>query len=215
MKLVSTIILLLGCASTVNATAVYTYTGNPYTSTTNFGTDLNTGEPIPHSEPFDTSMNLTVELVFEQELTWGQHEQDDLVSFSFFDGIDTITGAPGDGGNYELGYFVLDVNASGEIEYWAISVQHHTAGESSTFVQYMSTGHGPETYPFNSLSTVQPGDYTEKWESGPGRSAETTWGGPDSPQGTWAATVVPIPAAAWLFGSALAGLGCIRRKQAA
>ena len=65
------------------------------------------------------------------------------------------------------------------------------------------------------FNSVIPNDYTEKWESGPGRSAETTWGGPDSPQGTWAATVVPIPAAAWLFGSALAGLGCIRRKQAA
>jgi hypothetical protein len=30
-----------------------------------------------------------------------------------------------------------------------------------------------------------------------------------------AASVVPVPAAVWLFGSALAGLGWIRRKQAA
>jgi len=32
--------------------------------------------------------------------------------------------------------------------------------------------------------------------------------------GTWTATVVPIPAALWLFASALTGLGWIRRKAA-
>jgi hypothetical protein len=30
---------------------------------------------------------------------------------------------------------------------------------------------------------------------------------------TFGLTNVPIPAAAWLFGSALAGLGWVRRKQ--
>ncbi|TDJ43959.1 MAG: hypothetical protein E2O50_03875 [Gammaproteobacteria bacterium] len=30
--------------------------------------------------------------------------------------------------------------------------------------------------------------------------------------GAWTATVVPIPAVIWLFGSALAGLGWLRRK---
>jgi len=29
----------------------------------------------------------------------------------------------------------------------------------------------------------------------------------------WTITAVPVPAAVWLFGSALAGLGWMRRKQ--
>jgi hypothetical protein len=46
-------------------------------------------------------------------------------------------------------------------------------------------------------------------------SVHSGWGGTyfGIPLDNFSATVVPIPAAAWLFGSALAGLGWIRRKQ--
>jgi hypothetical protein len=33
------------------------------------------------------------------------------------------------------------------------------------------------------------------------------------PQGAWTISTVPVPAAAWLFGSSLAGLGLLRRKN--
>ncbi|MGI9309171.1 MAG: VPLPA-CTERM sorting domain-containing protein [Gammaproteobacteria bacterium] len=42
------------------------------------------------------------------------------------------------------------------------------------------------------------------------------WGtGTNYSAGQGSFSAVPIPAAAWLFGSALAGLGWLRRKQAA
>jgi len=54
-------------------------------------------------------------------------------------------------------------------------------------------------------------DYNPFLFLNPGDGNNYNWSG--SPQPGWG-NVVPIPAAVWLFGSALTGLGWIRRKQA-
>ena len=46
-------------------------------------------------------------------------------------------------------------------------------------------------------------------------ASSPNFGSDDIVSGSLTGTVVPIPAAVWLFGSALAGLGWMRRKQTA
>jgi len=220
------LLALVAISGGAQATAVYSYSGNPYTSFNNNGTDLNTGESIPHSEPYDSSMNLSAELVFENELTAGSYvlvydngfsgemynTDNKLLSFSFSDGIDTFSlDLASIDLTFDSVYFQLSVDASGEIEFWSLLL-----GSDGPYndAWSMSTGFGSETSPFNPLSPVVIGDHTFLWEDGPGRSAETQWGGEfDVAQGTWSSSVIPIPAAVWLFGSALMSFGWMRRKQ--
>jgi hypothetical protein len=223
------LLALLIIAGGAQATAVYSYTGNPYTTISNSGIDLYTGESIPHPEPYDSGMHLSVELVFENELTRGDfalkydsgysgemyNTDNKLLSISFSDGIDTFTtDLAYIDLSYDPIYFQLSVNDSGEIEFWSLMLSHD--GPYNNYNWFMSTGFGPETRPFNMNSPVLIGDHTSLWEDGPGRSSETQWGGDlNVPQGTWSSSVVPIPAAVWLFGSALACMGWLRRKQTA
>jgi len=62
------------------------------------------------------------------------------------------------------------------------------------------------------FSSVGPGTYQGWFSAGSKNGGTTTWADYEVAV-TVSPTAVPIPAAVWLFGSALAGLGWIRRKQ--
>ena len=206
MRLIISSILFL-VSGLVQAAVMYSYTGNNYDSVTNYAY-----LPPPEATPYDYSMSISGNVVFSEELARStiinaQWLSDHLVSYSFSDGVNNLNQ---DNSQITFGEFVADTG--GTITQWGINI-----------VYAVQEPGDPEVSIFQRISTGMQGfsasDYVKNYEchvfSGGAcydpsfdHYAQTS----QSP-GTWvASSVVPIPAAAWLFGSALAGLGFVRKR---
>ena len=127
-------------------------------------------------------------------------------------------------GTYVRGQFTYDAdtNTYSDISiYWTSRLHSGTvttadldlSSASSTYMEFIPSGKLDQLYWYfqpEALSNVDVG-VTVDYRNGTVKDFEGRIGGV---RGT-AKSVVPIPAAAWLFGSALAGLGWIRRRQTA
>jgi hypothetical protein len=199
-------------AGSANAAVVYTYTGNAYDSLMNIN-NYSPTEPVP--DPYDTSMRVTGTLVMPDEFEFGYNFPipGDEISFSFSDGVNTLTNE-----NSTLSFiddFIVD--AEGKLIRWGIRVNHteYAANGSAKIVQSIRTLFSGRSDIYN-IPIDQAVNFDCKQFSGyacyaPYERMATIEASP----GTWVkSSVVPLPAAVWLFGSALAGLGWLRQKPA-
>jgi hypothetical protein len=199
------VVLALLTAGSVQAAVVYTYTGNTYDDVYNCCT-----APVP--TPYDTSMRITGTLVLAEELGsglnfWGDFE---VLSYSFSDGVNTLTNE-----NSSINVFEIIADEQGDILYWdSIRFSYfEDAGNGSVQIKQTIETSNPWNYgsPLDRAINFECLEYAEIYACNDAHDREASIG---SLPGTWTkSSVVPIPAAVWLFGSALAGLGWIRRKH--
>jgi hypothetical protein len=139
-----------------------------------------------------------------------------LIDFGFSDGVTTytladLTALP----TYRVNLDVI-ANAAGTIEYWGFDLLTSIQGNLLSHYKFADGNWSPIGEP-QSVNVEGP----------PSHSGYTIYCGPtygtygcydsnpiarSAGPGYWTTTVVPIPAAAWLFGSALGVMGVMRRK---
>ena len=170
----------------LQAATTYQYVGNPF--------DAQFGNPAvlpPGISNLTLSMTLAAPL--GPNLPIGSVFPS---SFVMSDGATTVTEATG-----FLAIFEVATDHFGVISAWNIFITNPGATNSGDFVNYITTT-DVVTFPFIEDLT----QYCDLTCIGGGAAGEMIF---DSP-GNW--SVIPIPAAAWLFGSALGLLGWVRRK---
>ncbi len=200
----------------------YQYMGNTYTSTLDGATGPNDAD-IYRSTQFITGIvEFADPLAANLDLT-GVLNNVTPLSYSFSDGVNTITEASADMRN--IRNFAFSTDAMGVITDWVIAIQRLlpfpvSVGDTSNTIKLTSI---PSTV------TSAPGSLFVTDEASYGRCAGTiifdafcSDGLGDNAvvlsevNGTWeqvTPSTVPVPAAAWLFGSALLGMfGFSRRK---
>jgi hypothetical protein len=198
-------LLLLGSGAANAAPVRYDYLGQEFTAFNDFPEVEGTYAP---------GMRVSGYFVLAEALsdnTGVSIEIADMIDFSFSDGRNTITGSQT---NLPTSIF-LRTDSNGVITNWDINL-------STSFTQ--PEPDGLQSWQlwtrtnFDGSSSTDIGMTSECAApiggSGPcfssyDDSANVFQGTP----GIWTATVVPIPAAVWLFGSALAGLGWQKRKK--
>lgn len=174
----------------VNAAVTYQYAGNDYT---NF-----------YAAPsiYDTSMSINGSFTVDSKLISANGDiSDQVTSYDFSDGVNTYSNTDPEG----LSQFIVNTDSDGNITNWIIDI-----------------------FDVSSLSpTVQPGDIISRIISQPDLDqadltqcdfivvtcvfSQIDGATIFNNQGSW--SVVPVPAAAWLFGSGLIALiGLARRK---
>jgi hypothetical protein len=141
--------------------------------------------------PYNSSMTIESSLSFDLATTANLSFLDrkaDLTSYSIFDGVRTL-----DSSNSTFLAARFETNSLGSITAWSFQLSPGSTPNNEDLVIFRSdTG----CYDY----TRMPGRIEGCSNRGPG-----TFTGPSA---------VPIPAAAWLFGSALLGLGLMKRKIA-
>jgi hypothetical protein len=127
-----------------------------------------------------------------------------VTSFAISDGANTFTTAPS---GYVFGAW-LQADSSGALVEWAVGIGMEGYGSSATVGQFLrmvttwgnSTSFEDETIYCGGVNT-----FVNQCSAQAGRYAFHR-------PGTWTVSSVPIPAAVWLFGSALGLMGVMRRK---
>ena len=208
---------LLAFAGAVNSAVLYTYQGQPFTS---FDGDFSwlggtptafTGffildQPIPSCGGIDYC---------GYSFGGDKAVPSGLIDFGFSDGITSYTLA----GLTALPTYRINLNvwanADGDIEFWAFDLTS-TQGNLLSHYKFADGYWGRIGIP----------PYINL-EAPPSKSGYTIYCGPaygvygcydsnpiarSTGPGSWATTVVPIPAAAWLFGGALGLLGVVRPR---
>jgi hypothetical protein len=181
---------------------IYTYTGNVFDSfsdpTSYNNTSAITGT-VELAAPLDANRELTPGII--------------PISFSFTDGINTLTfdnTTSGSGINSRAS-FKFQTDGSGIINGWNLDL---FSGWSTLAIGGTSTGIvtvGDTTFDFIAHDKA---DMRECLNGGC-TLQDTDFGLIDDLNGSWStAEVVPIPAAVWLFGTALFGLVAVKRRKA-
>lgn len=181
------------------AAVVYTYIGNNY----------NNFQPVESSSFYDSSMQIELSFTVDSLLTDFAGSAVALVtSYSFYDGINLLTKADGDG------TFDLNTDSSGNILQWFVAVgtnrlTHENVGDRSGFLLITANVDG--------VSVIDQAEFYECVNNSFGYCIDTNFDARVSGNyGTWSVSSVPIPAAVWLFSSGLLGLvGMARRKKSA
>ena len=190
-------LLSVSIAPVYAATTVYSYEGNTFT---NF---LGPG-------PWDTTSKVTASITMSSEL--GPNLNNSFVtplSWTLSDGVLPITEATA-----TASVFRFSTNAFGDITAWNVDVGEYITGTPSQG----DTEHQIVThYNLVVFDLANDGAVGRLYDATAGWiqvEAGNFSSDPATTQGTWTATVVPIPAAAWLFGSGLIGLiGVARTKK--
>jgi len=199
--------LLLVITFNADASVIYTYTGNPYNS-------FQSTESVV-SLPYDNSMFVSGFFEMETALAPNLNGIDTgdgitLLDLSFSDGVATI-----DSGNVAAYFLSFRTNNDGDITDWSMSLyatptvpigdQYHEIFSSfGTGLLISNLDIGATIY-CNELNASGTICRTDDYHRGISNVA-----------GTWTISTVPVPAAVWLFGTALLGLvGFIRRRKAA
>ena len=233
--------LLLGASA--QASVLYTYTGSNYTDTWNstYSDIQNTSPaPVPLDASMSVSIDLVFDQALVTNGQYVLYQFSDtsiydnysgnyateLLSFSFSDGINTLSSD----NNFSEITFLEIWFFEGEIGGWALEASSVNGG--TYFQSRISTHSGIAPSPY--IGRSYSGDtsagvyddiaYSQRCSSDP--DCEPNNGPPpyysdyyfggaakSSSVGSWSSSVVPVPAAIWLFCSALAGLGWMRRKQ--
>ena len=189
--IMSAVCILALTAFKANAAVVYSYTGNNF---------------INAISPYTTDMNITLQFTTAVPLsaTGGMTDvTSEVLSYTMFDGRKTLTEV-----DAESSFFLnIDAMTGLPIE-WSISASNAIGKSVGDIVNRMIM--------FFGVNGSQ--DFAE--EGVCGDETCTGWDdiifaevfNPQGASGSW--SVVPIPAAVWLFGSGLIGLiGIARRKK--
>jgi hypothetical protein len=200
------VILLLVVGSAQAAPVRYEYLGQEFT-------DFNDAPEVAGS--YGAGMRVSGYFVLSDALaadTGAVIAIADMQDFSFTDGRNTITETQT---SLPTSIF-LQTDAAGNIFRWDINVgtsfdQPQPSGDQSWNIWSRTNfdGSNATDYASTDVCTSFGGTEERPCISSYSDTALILQGTP----GTWTATAVPIPAAVWLFGSALAGLGWMRRKQ--
>jgi hypothetical protein len=127
------------------------------------------------------------------------------ISFSFADGINTITEA-----NLDTGTIEFTTDANSQIVEWVVLLADSPAasavGDQVVFIAATNTpSHGPASAPLNmgSISTCTAADVDPITQD---CISTTNDFGRNSIAGTWTISTIPLPPAILFFGSGLLGL---------
>ena len=198
---------LFAFAGAANSAVLYTYQGQPFTS---FEGDFSWLGGTPTA--------ITGFILLDQPLPYcsdycGRGGRA-LLDFRFSDGITTYTLADVAALPRSLPVMDFITNEAGDIEYWAFEIFPY-----GTHVPFSHFKFGEANF--------KPVSYPSTFSQGFGGGGATYYCGPEDGSygcfdsnpvafsagpGTWTTTVVPIPAAVLLFGSALGLIGVMRRK---
>jgi hypothetical protein len=195
-SLVSAICILVFTAFNLNASTIYTYTGNNFTTAT---------------APYTTSMNVTLWFETASPLSGTGsmvNVSSEILSYTISDGINTLTET-----DSTIDLLINIDTITGQPAEWAIHVTNEFGKSVGDMVNRMRTIYydfsgGPDGA-LEAECVFMPIEGGECMGLIGGASADVF----HSPglSGTW--SVVPTPAAVWLFGSGLFGLiGLARRK---
>ena len=196
-SLMSVACVLVFTAFKANASVIYTYTGNNFTSAT---------------DPYTTDMNVTLQFETAIPLTGTgamTNVSADILSYTMFDGIKTLTEE-----DSVIDVFMNIDTTTGQPTEWSIHATNEFGKSLGDIVNRMKTIYssysgGPDSVEEIECKSIPP-EVGECMGFIYGAGADV-FNAPGSP-GSW--SVVPIPAAVWLFGSGLIGLiGLVRRKQ--
>ncbi len=185
------------------ASVVYTYTGNPY--------DRFETEGVPPSNPYDLSMSVSAYFVLDEPVGPNRPvgpNYFDSYSWSISDGSITL-----DSSNTQSVAFSLGTDASGEITSWyffANSDPRVSFGD--TYHLIASDFEGGPTPANRDLGNTA--NCIEFSSVGICSNNNRITAFADTP-GTWSVSPVPLPGAAWLFGTALLALGAWRQSRTA
>lgn len=202
-------VALLCVGNAAGAATIFSYIGNAYTSTSNIGD--------PTDKEYELTMNVVGSITFAGpvEVFPGSNivNNSGLTSYSFFDGINTLTEAN------SIAEIRLYLDEEGLIDEWAVSLTQTIYVENQPDVEsavyQISTRHtGPDWFDTVRTFECTPIYHATEDYWGCTHPVVRTEGRVSTSGGQWSrSSVVPIPAAAWLFGSALAGMCWLRRKQ--
>jgi hypothetical protein len=194
-------------AGNANASAVYTYTGNNYT-------DL-FDDPVPsgnYTAAMGVSGSFTLASPLAANLVWLSTESfitSDVVSFSFFDGRNTLTNL-----NTSFSQFEVSTDATGAIVEWSITLDSpHGTTDGDQFFEIVTQGPAAGENDFGST-----GQCVASLDPTCGVFYADTAHTYDNP-GIWSAATIesatPLPAALPLFATGLGAFGLLswRRKR--
>ena len=196
-SLVSVTYILVFTASSVNAATIYTYTGNNFTIAT---------------APYTTSMNITLQFETASPISGTGsmiNISSEILSYTISDGINTLTET-----DSRIDLLINIDTITGQPAEWAIHVTNEFGKSVGDVVNRMRTVYhdfsgGPDSA-LQAECVIMPIEGGECMGLTGGASADAF----HSPglSGTW--SVVPTPAAVWLFGSGLICLiGFAKRKK--
>ena len=192
-------LMLLVCSGSIQASVIYSYTGNNYLDT--YGA-------------FNDQMSISGFLELDGYLAPSLAGVSlDPLAFSFENGVQTL-----DQANATSTTFVISTDALGNITEWNIHLRaasNEPIGLDDVINALQTTHYNDEGYILTCTAVGDGGCV-----SGP----TTDWGvtlplNPDPNfeymPGTWSVTAVPLPASVWLLASGLVGLlGFVRRRAA-
>jgi len=193
-KLITTATALV-LSTSANAAYVYSYTGNNYSN-------VHSANDPTGGNIYDSSMHLEMSFTTDNLITDFAGDAYALVTnYSVFDGVHLLT----DENSYQRA-FNLNTDSAGNILQWQIYV-------SSSNIENRSVNINGESY----TGDIRDEDLTRSYECVAGPFGDcvnaTYWAYEFDNSGTWSVSAVPVPAAAWLFGSGLLGLiGFSKRK---
>lgn len=193
--------ILLTCslfAGSVHAADItYSYTGGDFHS---YGPNF----------PIETSLVVRLEFEFTTESVIAPNtnyrlESASTVSYRLTDGYTSMDNSSS---SWEPIYGWVETDTQGDIVNWSFSLEHPSPwseGEARIFRSSRVTQHYTN---FEDLAvydySVNCGGYCASGASARNYAAEGSWE---------SLTTVPLPAAVWLFGSALLGLGVFKHKR--
>ncbi len=190
-------IAAFGIIAPVSAATLYQYTGNNFTSVS---------DPSVPAGAYDTSMSISGSFLVADALT-PMPVTDisaSILEYTLFDGRTNLTHL-----NSTLVNASFAINASGDIITWTFTAMADTGGYAAVGDQSMQISTD------NIFDIVGISECIEEWPTGGCKLSSQDGASVIASPGVWTySTVVPIPAAAWLFGSALLGLGWMKRKEA-
>jgi hypothetical protein len=204
--LVGALLICCGAAEQGRAATIYTYTGANFTS---FG--ILDSTPLP-AGTYTTSMNVTGSFTLQDPLLQNLSNANitaDILSFSFFDGRNTITKA-----DATAFTFFVNTDALANISAWGIFVRRDDPGFSIPTV-------GSQRRDILSNAFSDTAEMTECVElvsfgclGHLDRGSSELAGIPRVPNpGSWSVSETPLPAALPLFAGGLGVIGVLARRR--
>jgi hypothetical protein len=194
--------LMADAATDAEAASVsYAYSGSPFNA-------YSLGAP-PGLEAvsgyFTVATSLSPSTAYDANRTLGDASREllEATEWSFSDGLSVVSNEDVGSGTWRVQSLFVETDATGAILAWSVDLRR---------VDHTSVGHRT-LYSEANTRFAPPADGSAYCVPGPGFECFTAAGSVTGLPGTWRATVVPVPGAIWLFGSALAAGIAFRRQR--